>query len=29
MYKRAENECFGKVIEFTLLDWSDIVYSDR
>ena len=29
MQKRAENECFGNVIEFILLDWSDIVYSGR
>ena len=29
MQKRAENECFGNVIEFSLFDWSDIVYSGR
>ena len=29
MQKRAENECFGNVIELSLLDWSHIVYSDR
>ena len=29
MQKRAENECFGNVVEFSLLDWSDILYSDR
>ena len=29
MQKRAENECFANVIEFSLFDWSDIVYSGR
>ena len=24
MQKRAENECFGNIIEFSLLDWSDL-----
>ena len=27
--KKGGNEYFGNVIEFSLLDWSDSVYSDR